>query len=121
MKKERQVALAEEQGTNRKAVGKKEPDSSAAGGAVEQDERKCLLCGSLGDRESELAGRLLYYRCWWLNILNIIGQDKVSPRILRINFEDFLDFTCDNLCWKIFQNTYSLYEGKCQLLLCFRI
>ena len=26
------------------------------------DERKCLLCGAAGDRDSQLAGRLLFYR-----------------------------------------------------------
>ena len=29
---------------------------------AETDERKCLLCGRLGDIEEESAGRLLYYR-----------------------------------------------------------
>ncbi len=69
MEKERLTSAAKNKETRkRKAVAKKTmekevEEKKVEGGKVkEKDERKCLLCASVGDGEKELAGRLLFYR-----------------------------------------------------------
>jgi hypothetical protein len=62
MEQERLASVAgkKQQSRKRKLMP---PETEMEGGEEEgKDERKCLLCGAVGDRSSELAGRLLFYR-----------------------------------------------------------
>jgi hypothetical protein len=57
------VAAEKKQQSRKRKLTPAETETEREGGGEEgKDERKCLLCGAVGDRSSELAGRLLFYR-----------------------------------------------------------
>ena len=65
MEKERLASVAEKKQESRKRKlmpAETETETGEGGEEDVKDERKCLLCGAVGDRSSELAGRLLFYR-----------------------------------------------------------
>ncbi len=65
MEQERLASMAEKKQQPRKRKlkpAKTETEMEGGGEEDVKDERKCLLCGVVGDRSSELAGRLLFYR-----------------------------------------------------------
>ncbi len=65
MEQERLASVAEKKQESRKRKLKPAETETETGEGGEEDvkdERKCLLCGLVGDRSSELAGRLLFYR-----------------------------------------------------------
>ena len=64
MEKERLASVAEKKQESRKRkLTPAKTETEMEGGEEDvKDERKCLLCGLVGDRSSELAGRLLFYR-----------------------------------------------------------
>jgi hypothetical protein len=64
MEKERLASVAgKKQQSRKRKLMPAETETEMEGGEEDvKDERKCLLCGVVGDRSSELAGRLLFYR-----------------------------------------------------------